>query len=176
MIYLVNWGMEKKIPMTKTEWHSVRREKKLCLYCNTTVNSKPLCKPCQEKKNLWRKTQKQKWIDANLCVECGNERFGNKLICESHYFKSVSRRWLGSSFLWKEIKEMLDGQSYRCALTDDLLTPDNMELDHVVSLSSGGENLLANVRWVTRDANRAKQHLTDHELLVLCKKIVKHLT
>ena len=168
--------MEKKKPMSKTEWHSIRRQKGLCLYCNTVVDEKPLCKTCQDKKNLWRKNQKQIWIDSSVCIECGNERFGNKMLCKTHFFKGVSRKGLCTSAFWQKLMQMLIDQNWMCALTGDLLTPENMELDHIISKHTGGLNTMDNVRWVTRDANRAKQHLTDEKLLSLCQKIVNHLT
>ena len=47
-----------------------------------------------------------------------------------------------------------------------------MELDHILPTSRKGKSELSNVRWVTKDANRFKQNLTDKELKILCNKIL----
>ena len=72
----------------------------------------------------------------------------------------------------EQIKEKLIEQKYKCALTGDNLTFDNMELDHILSPKRNGTNDLLNVRWVTKKANRLKQDLTDKELIILMQKIL----
>jgi phenylalanyl-tRNA synthetase beta subunit len=39
----------------------------------------------------------------------------------------------------KELREILDRQNYKCALTGRPLTPDNCAMDHIVPLSRGGK-------------------------------------
>ena len=70
---------------------------------------------------------------------------------------------------------MWEAQAGRCALSGDVLTFQNAEFDHAVPLSRGGIKGLDNLRWVTREANRAKGRMTDDEFAGLCSKIVEWL-
>lgn len=74
--------------------------------------------------------------------------------------------------LWGVLKK----QRLRCALSGQKLTIDNISIDHIIPLNDGGSTALANIRFVTKDANKAKGILSDAELLSLCKNIVTTLT
>ena len=112
-------------------------------------------------------------MENGLCNQCGKETIKGKNQCEKHYLMQVSLDRLGSRKYWKELKELIEKQNYKCALTGDIISfNDNIELDHILPTSRKGTNELSNVRWVTKQANRLKQNLTDIELKELCKKIL----
>jgi 5-methylcytosine-specific restriction endonuclease McrA len=66
---------------------------------------------------------------------------------------------------------MLEQQRYRCALTGDRLTPENLALDHIVPISEGGGFDVENSQLVTRDANRAKHTMSQSDFVQLCKNV-----
>jgi 5-methylcytosine-specific restriction endonuclease McrA len=72
----------------------------------------------------------------------------------------------------KDLREILEQQKYRCALTGEKLTPQNATFDHIVAMANGGSCLKENLQAVTRQANMAKGTLGNKEFLDLCKKIV----
>lgn len=63
--------------------------------------------------------------------------------------------------IWRE-------QKGRCALTGRKLDR-TAEIDHRLPKARGGTDDLSNLRWVTREANRAKRDLTDAEFAALCR-------
>ena len=65
-------------------------------------------------------------------------------------------------------------QKCRCVLTGELLTRDNISVDHIVPLSKGGMNVSDNLRLVTYDVNIVKNSLLDSEFLELCTRVVRH--
>lgn len=70
-----------------------------------------------------------------------------------------------------DLSEMLEQQRYRCALTGDRLTPENLALDHIVPISEGGGFDVENSQLVTRDANRAKHTMSQSDFVQLCKNV-----
>jgi 5-methylcytosine-specific restriction endonuclease McrA len=60
-----------------------------------------------------------------------------------------------------------------CSLTGSKLGRD-AQLDHIFPKSKGGTDEISNLRWVSRAANLAKSDMLDHELIELCKSIIKH--
>jgi len=168
--------MEQKKVNPKTKWAQARRAEGKCIYCAQDAGGKPLCSSCRQKKSDWRRDRQKEWKQQNSCLHCGKPNFGNKSVCETHYYMSLSSGRLGKAGFASGLKMLVIEQNGHCALTGDILTPDNMELDHICASSAGGINCITNVRWVTKDANRAKQHLSDEELLALCQKIVAKLS
>lgn len=116
--------------------------------------------------------RKRQWLSEGKCRECGNINVVRSFCCEKCYLIKISSKRLGSGKYWKQIKEILINQKYKCALTGDNLTFSNMELDHIIPTSRIEINDLLNVRWVTKEANRMKQNLTDEELIVLINKVL----
>ena len=157
----------------KREFVKRQKEKGLCIECSTPVNSSIRCYNCNKRRTENRKQKYKEWKEKGLCCQCGNEVIKNKTLCEKHYLMQVSSGRLDSSKYWKELKELIEKQNYKCALTGDTISfDDNIELDHIIPSSKKGLSELNNVRWVTKEANRLKQNLTDIELKELCKKIL----
>ena len=157
----------------KREFVKRQKEKGLCIECSTPVNSSIRCYNCNKRRTENRKQKYKEWKEKGLCNQCGKETIKGKNQCEKHYLMQVSLDRLGSRKYWKELKELIEKQNYKCALTGDIISfNDNIELDHILPTSRKGTNELSNVRWVTKQANRLKQNLTDIELKELCKKIL----
>jgi len=71
------------------------------------------------------------------------------------------------------VLQLLEYQSYRCALTGRKLTPETAALDHIVPIRHGGEHVIENAQVLHKDANRAKGSLTADEFVQLCREVVK---
>jgi 5-methylcytosine-specific restriction endonuclease McrA len=65
-------------------------------------------------------------------------------------------------------------QSYRCALTGKILTPEDAELDHKIPLSKGGTNQLGNLQWIAKEINKAKGSMTNEEFIAMCKRVATY--
>lgn len=74
-----------------------------------------------------------------------------------------------------DLREILEKQNYRCALTGVKLEPDNTAFDHIVPLSKGGNSLKDNLQAVTKIANRMKHDLSNKEFLKVCTAVLSHL-
>jgi 5-methylcytosine-specific restriction endonuclease McrA len=66
-------------------------------------------------------------------------------------------------------------QNGLCGLTGRKLEFDDMQLDHKMPRSRGGDNSIENLRWVCKDANQAKHGLTDEEFVVLCSQVAEFI-
>ena len=89
----------------------------------------------------------------------------------------ISHSRLGSSKYWKDLKELIVKQDFRCALTGDKISFDeDIELDHILPRYRKGKDELSNVQWVTSRANWFKRACTQEELLEICSKIVNTLS
>ena len=64
-----------------------------------------------------------------------------------------------------------------CYLTGDkidLNKPATYQFDHRIPVSQGGDNSLSNLELTCKSANIIKSNLLENELIILCKKILKH--
>lgn len=71
----------------------------------------------------------------------------------------------------KEILSLIESQRFRCALSGIVLTPDVAELDHIIPVSKGGTNLIANLQVTHKKVNRMKGSMTNEEFIELCRMI-----
>ena len=157
----------------KREFVKRQKEKGLCIECSTPVNGSIRCDKCNSRRAESRKKKYQEWKEQGLCCQCGKEALNNKNYCEKHYLMATSLTNLSTQKYWKELKELIVKQDYKCALTGDKISFDiNIDLDHIIPIYRGGKKELSNVQWVTKQANWFKRALTEEELLALCKKIV----
>jgi CRISPR/Cas system Type II protein with McrA/HNH and RuvC-like nuclease domain len=65
----------------------------------------------------------------------------------------------------------LESQQMRCALTGRELSPEFAAPDHIVPLSRGGKNVIANIQIVHSDANRAKHGMMEADFIALCREV-----
>ncbi|MBU6239902.1 MAG: HNH endonuclease [Planctomycetes bacterium] len=90
--------------------------------------------------------------------------------------RSIRRRRVGNLdvITLGELREILESQQFRCALTNDQLTPDNFALDHIVPLSEGGDFSKSNCQIVTANVNRAKNTMSQEAFIAMCIRVAKH--
>lgn len=67
--------------------------------------------------------------------------------------------------LWKE-------QRGHCALTGRRLDR-TAEIDHIMPRARERDDRIGNLRWVVKDANRAKRDLLDADFIALCRDVVR---
>jgi hypothetical protein len=73
-----------------------------------------------------------------------------------------------------QLKELVERQKYKCALSGISLTPETAQLDHVVALSDGGSNSIDNLQWLDGVVNRAKGTMSQDEFVAMCVRVAKH--
>ncbi len=73
-----------------------------------------------------------------------------------------------------QIKNIIESQNYRCALSNRELTPETASLDHKQPISRGGTHEIANLWVVEHLVNTAKGSLTVEEFISMCRDVVRH--
>jgi 5-methylcytosine-specific restriction endonuclease McrA len=73
-----------------------------------------------------------------------------------------------------DLAEMLEKQRYRCALSGERLTSDNVALDHIVPVSEGGGFTVENSQLVTKAVNRAKHTMAQNDFVKLCESVAEN--
>ena len=74
----------------------------------------------------------------------------------------------------KRIRQLIENQEFRCAMTGIELCPDDANLDHVVPIAAGGEHVMGNVQVVHKVINQMKSTLPKNDFINWCRKIVDH--
>lgn len=69
------------------------------------------------------------------------------------------------------LRDLLEKQKYRCALTGRLLTPETASVDHREPLSAGGDNTINNVQIVHGDVNQAKGSMSQEQFVQMCREV-----
>lgn len=82
-------------------------------------------------------------------------------IKKAHKYKSLKRS-NGGSYTNDEYNTMLSFFNYRCAYTGEILTKDNLHIDHIVPISKGGTSYIYNLVPSINYANMSK-HNSDME-------------
>lgn len=72
------------------------------------------------------------------------------------------------------LRDLLEQQEYRCAISGDQLTPSNFALDHIVPLANEGSCTTENCQIVTKEINRAKNTMDQERFIAMCKRIAKN--
>jgi 5-methylcytosine-specific restriction endonuclease McrA len=70
-----------------------------------------------------------------------------------------------------DLYALLEEQNYRCALTGKVLSPEDVAIDHVVPISSGGNFSIENSQLVSKAANRAKHTMSQSDFISLCNQV-----
>ena len=70
-----------------------------------------------------------------------------------------------------ELMQLIEYQSYRCAISGIELTPGNAELDHKIPSSKGGSHTIENLQWLHKNINRAKGSMKQEEFINMCKRV-----
>lgn len=152
-----------------------RRRAGLCVDCGErAIDGVRYCEQHRARSSAWRRARAIASLGRGICSRCAKRPLVTGSLCESCWWKGLTRSHGLPVRRVLELQELLHSQSFRCALTGDILRiGENISLDHVMPSSVGGSDETSNLRFVTLAANRAKSNLTDDELLELCKKIVK---
>lgn len=74
-----------------------------------------------------------------------------------------------------QIREMVERQNYKCALTGRDLTPETASLDHVIPVARGGDHSVENLWVVHHQVNTAKGTMTVEEFVQMCREVVSHM-
>jgi 5-methylcytosine-specific restriction endonuclease McrA len=77
----------------------------------------------------------------------------------------------GCKVSWRQLHQMLEKQSFKCALSGQTLTPETASLDHKVPLSKGGTHSIDNFWIISDKANAAKGTMTASEFIELCQRV-----
>lgn len=71
-----------------------------------------------------------------------------------------------------ELRQLLEAQGFKCAMTGRELTPATAAFDHKVPLSRGGSHSLDNAQILDADVNATKGSLTVDDFVQLCEQVV----
>ncbi len=85
------------------------------------------------------------------------------------YARGVNLRGPGRARA-KDLAALWKRQRGCCALTGRRLDR-TAEMDHIIPRVRGGSDKIENLRWVCRDANRAKQYMLDADFFALCRDV-----
>ena len=88
------------------------------------------------------------------------------------------KRKAGSSMVGEnisrvELRELLNEQDFRCAITGTPLTPSYSSIDHINPSSEGGANSKANCHWVCPEINQMKGGMSLSEFYRWCRIAVE---
>lgn len=72
------------------------------------------------------------------------------------------------------LREKLEAQGYRCALTGRELTPATAAADHIVPLAKGGDHSLGNIQVLHKDVNFSKNLHDNNQFRALCEEVLAH--
>ncbi len=87
------------------------------------------------------------------------------------YGRSINLRGPGKATA-RDLAALWKAQRGLCALTGRRLDR-TAEIDHIIPKVRGGAHKIGNLRWVVKDANRAKRDLLDADFIALCRDIVR---
>ncbi len=113
-------------------------------------------------------------IDKGICPHCKRTPLPDSKLCEEHYLKQKSAQHLGTTKYWKELKQLLENQDYKCPYTEEvLILGKNVSLDHMYSKKNYPERSkdLDNLQWLSYQANLIKNSLSHQELIDFCIKV-----
>jgi len=87
------------------------------------------------------------------------------------YARSINLRGPGKATA-RDLAALWKAQRGICALSGRRLDR-SAEIDHIIPKVRGGSHKIGNLRWVVKDANRAKRDLLDADFIALCRDIVR---
>lgn len=158
-----------------------------CCSLKEWVGKEVVCRRCRReacRKDRARR-RSRKIAEVGIDAVRLDERVTRNLQRFSHpeRYRESAKRWRGKNPLYyvasghgttvKVILAIREKQKGLCGLTGLPLT-DSAEIDHIVPKARGGTNAPENLRWVNKEANRAKRDLLDSEFLELCRAVVAH--
>lgn len=140
-----------------------RRKKRIkssvCEECGKDIFKNGLCEThYKHRQTLSKKITNLRLIrrENGLCETCGQPPLTDRKnrvckTCETCYLKTTAKLHLGSAKLWETLKRLFDKQNV-CPYTGiNLVLGVNTSLDHITSLTTGGNTLVDNLQWVYFD-------------------------
>lgn len=92
--------------------------------------------------------------------------------------KNTNRRLyqMGQKIKAMDLKNLIEAQGYRCALTGVELEPSTASADHIQPVSDGGRNDIENIQILHHKVNAAKGTMPNDEFIKMCKNVVEWVT
>jgi 5-methylcytosine-specific restriction endonuclease McrA len=156
-------GLHRRTIQCKANWLGLAREKKPKRGLDQIREAKRRHMAEKRAKDIEAAREYQrKWRLRN--ADRVNERLRHSVKRRLFWGRALRLRGVSPFDLWKLWKS----QQGKCALSGRKLDR-SAEIDHKLPKVRGGKDTIANLQWVTREANRAKRDLTDVEFLRLCR-------
>ena len=153
----------------------------ICYYCGSNQKEKtlkrnkkyqklrhPLCKKIE----FFLSKYKNKYKSTTQIRKTVYSKIKSKI----KTFSTINGEYQNMSFTVDELLNKI-GNDPICGLTGrsiDLNLSKTYQLDHIIPKSKGGDNSINNCRLTCREANVAKNDMTDEEFIQLCYDVVKH--
>ena len=164
---------------------SRRSSEALCLDCGQPTGSgHRKCAKCRRRDVGYVRSRSEYWAGHGLCADCGKApplestaspaRYPR---CEVCYFRRAIKDRLGSSKEWRNLRDKLIAQDYRCPYTGELLILGvNDSVDHIYPVARFPERAhdLNNIEWVSRSVNEMKRDRTPDEFMSLIARILAY--
>lgn len=176
----------KKLPLTKEYFYRNRTKKEgfelRCKDCakrqNKKYRDKKYRQQSQEEINIKQRKNRRERLKNGLCEFCKNKRLEHSNNhCEKHYLQNLSKQHLGTTKYWRELKDLLISQSYKCKYSgEELILGLNASIDHIKPLSKYPDEYreLENLQWVIKEINVMKKNFTEEEFLNIISKIYNY--
>lgn len=74
----------------------------------------------------------------------------------------------------QDLKELVERQQFKCALTGIEITPKRSSLDHRDPRSLGGTDDVDNLQVVLPMINRAKTNMSERQFVSMCHAVARH--
>lgn len=142
------------------------------------------CQDCVDKGKSRRQANKHTFLEAGLCVTCGKyphleAMSENPLyrLCEECYIRKTAKQRLGSMRYWKQIRQKLYDQGFKCAYTGTpLVLGLNASLDHIYPVHTHPhlQHDPDNTEWVLQEINEMKRNRTPEQFLTLIQQILMY--
>lgn len=71
----------------------------------------------------------------------------------------------------KQLKNKLIANDYRCALSGLRLSPETVNVDHIIPVSDGGSDSINNLQLLDSRINQMKGTLSQEEFIELCSRV-----
>jgi hypothetical protein len=157
----------------------------LCLDCGLpTGSNRRKCAQCRQRDVGYARSKSEHWAKQGLCADCGkappleSTACANRYPrCEACYFRRAAKDRLGSSKVWKNLREKLIAQDYRCPYTgEQLVLGVNDSVDHKYPVARFPERAHDpnNIEWVSRPINEMKRDRTPEEFMSLIAHILSY--
>ena len=178
-------GSERKAELVK-RMESINSDTKICNRCGRELDKsffnpayksfrrkdgktisylRSYCKECTKEYNseVWFKNKNRLTSKKNLAKNrrVRKEKFFQyRALSFRHHYKctEIDGKKL-ALFLWK----LWHKQKGLCALSGRKLTKENAQIDHIEPRKNGTNNDFDNLQWTTKDANHAKNQMTQKE-------------